>query len=83
MHLEEFVPYYFVSGAQVRCPLVDDLNPNGSHIGVEAPVPTPEQIRLGNLVLQQKVTAMRQAALVAQNRSSWLDSVPTVVCGNN
>lgn len=76
---EEFVPYYFVSGSQVRCPLADDLNPNGSHVDVDAPVPTPEQIRIGNQVMQQKVTAMRQAALAAQNRNAWLG----LVCGNN
>jgi hypothetical protein len=75
MHLEDFIPYYFVSGTEVRCPLADDLNPNGSHVSVEAPVPTPEQIRLGNLVLQQKVTAMRQAAWVAHNRNVWLGLV--------
>lgn len=81
MHPEEFIPYYFVSGTEVRRPLADDFNPNGSHVGGEAPVLTLEQIRLGDQVMQEK--AMRHAAMVAQNRSAFLLSMRTVVCGNN
>lgn len=83
MHLDEFPPYYFVSGHDVRCPVGHDHVSPGMSTPVLAPVITQAQAIEARREMQARATAAKEAAFIAEVRATpWVVSLCGAV-GNN
>ncbi len=84
MYPEEFPPYYFVSGGDVRCPIGHDQVSTGVSTPAQAPILTDAQAIEGLREMQAKATAAREAAIAARTRATeWFGSLRLVDIGNN
>ncbi len=83
MHPDEFTPYYFVSGKDVRRPVGHDQVSTGISTSAQAPVLTPEQATVGRREMQAKATAAKEAALIAEVRATpWVVSLSQAIENN-